>query len=74
MLYYPIVVAVLTLLNQGNLTYVTIRVYSFMQNFYCCFTRLCHMWNVEMLINMKFHINIGGGHINTESFYWFRKF
>jgi hypothetical protein len=26
------------------------------------------------LITMKFHIDVGGGLIDTESFYWFRKF
>jgi hypothetical protein len=27
-----------------------------------------------MLIGMKFHINIEGGNVDIELFYWFRKF
>jgi hypothetical protein len=26
-----------------------------------------------MSINMKFHIDVGSDHFDTESFYWFRK-
>jgi hypothetical protein len=61
MFYYPIVVVVLTLLNQGNLTHVTIpyRLYAWLWSWQICFTvykwesSLPWVWSLAWILLLK---------------------